>query len=662
MKRFSIFVALIIMMNLLSACRNEADISSADSAAEIFNYNLTDVCSFVPMGNDICVSFRSSGEVAVYNEVGEKTRTLDFGEGVHTNLCMNDDRIYAFTNTESIPCVTVYDLNTDKYTSNRPKNSSIASASTMAVVSDRLYLIYMSDFRDEQQKNVKFDETDDYYFGGETAVSVSMEDFSTTPVDISNVISLKKYSDNEIIYYAYDDIGGYYFTVYNTETEQFSDRVYNNNIGRIFSFAFIDDTNIVWSDFPNRKLTSADITQHNSETDIMSDVVAVYGNDVQYADGRVYVLDNRTGSILRTEYAQAVMCNNEISFCSSEIYSETPYGCGYRINTYMLSDEEFALNILAGNSGYDICMMSSGQSFSQSIRDKGAFYPLDDVPMVSEYLDSCFPYLKEAATDEYGQIWMLPVAVDIPYILYHPENCAEKGIAFDESTSWEYLFSKAEELYQAPELRDKFQLNGYQAEGNILNQYNSFYATDGYDTELFRHLCEMLKGCNIQSSESLHTWIAPISRYNDLTAYYEDYLFELKPYGHSLFEQEAFDMLRAAGLPVIGESTPNCADCIYFCVNMNSDNLEDTLRYISSYCTYMLGRKDTYMLADKSCYSFSGTPLAEDLYRIYSNAEISFALSYEMFWEDYLKYCENQLDIDELISEIGRKTDMYINE
>ncbi len=666
MKRFYAFISLIIIISMLSSCKKENAAPEEFSDSCIFNYNIVDACSFAPIGDDICVSFRSSGEVVLYNELGEKIRALDFGEGVHTNLCLYDNRLYSFTHGVSCPYITVYDLSSDECSS-FVLDTAVPSAHTMAVVNGNIYLIYLRDFSDEQQKNVKFDENDNYRYNGETAVAISTTDFSVTDVDISNVISLKKYSDIEILYYAYDDIGGYYFTVYNTETAQFSERVYNNSIGSIFSFAYIDDTeNIVWSDFPNRKLTSASMNPSDSETDIMSDVITVYGNDVQYADGKVYVLDNMTGSILSTDYAQALRNNREISFCSSEIYSEVPYGCGYTINTSMLSDDEFALNILAGNSSYDICMMSSGQNFSKNIRDKGAFYPLSDVPMVSEYLDSCFPYLKEAATDKYGQIWMIPIAVDIPYILYHPENCVEKGVVFDENTSWDYLFSKAEELYKVPQLRDKYQLNGYQAEGNILNQYSTFYAASGgrnnYDTALFRSICEMLRKSDIPSSESLHTWVAPISRYNDLDAYYEDYLFELKQYRHSLFEQETFDTLRACEPPDIQDDTPNCAHCIYFCVNMNSDNLDDTLRYISSYCSYMLGRSDTYMFTDKARYPFDGTPLAEDLYGIYSNAVISFELSKEMFWEDYIKYSGNQIDIDELINEVGRKTDMYLNE
>lgn len=665
MRRKITAISLVLTICLFSSCQKENTVINEYLGDNVFNYAVNDACSFVPIENDIYVSFRNSEEVAVYNEVGDKIKSLDFGEGYHTNLCLYDNKIYSFTYGENNPFITVYDLNSSEHTSFKV-DTIITSAISMTVVDNNIYLIYWSDSHDEYQESIKFNENDDYSYMGEKAVSISITDFFVTDIDISNVINMKKYSDNEILYYAYDDIGGYYFTIYNTNTKSFSEKIYNNNAGYTFSFCYNDDNkNIVYSDFSNRKLTSISLEPSNTKIDFMPNVVAASGNDIQYANGNCYILDNITGSIYRTEYAKAVKNNKEISFCSSEIYSKVPYGCGYKINTFMLEDDEFALNILAENSTYDICMMSSGQPFSKNIRDKGAFYPLNDVPMVSEYLDSCFPYLKEAATDENGQIWMIPISVDIPYFLYNPKNCAKNNIVFDKNTSWEYLFNKANELYNMHGLSDKYQLNGYQAENNIIDQYNSFYAySEGgsnFDTELFRNICEMLRKNNM-SSESLHTWIMPLSMYDDLNTYYEDYLFELKPYRFSLFEKEAFESLRAYELPDIQDDHPNCADCIYFCVNTNSENLSDTLQYISSYCSYMLDRTDTYMLKDKNRYPFNDTKLAGDLYTIYSDAVINFELSDEMFWEDYQKYSENKIDINEFINEIERKTDMYINE
>jgi hypothetical protein len=50
------------------------------------------------------------------------------------------------------------------------------------------------------------------------------------------------------------------------------------------------------------------------------------------------------------------------------------------------------------------------------------------------YLDAVFPYLKEAATDKNGKIWMLPLDVNIAAIVYHELNCLDAGIDFTANT------------------------------------------------------------------------------------------------------------------------------------------------------------------------------------------------------------------------------------
>ena len=76
----------------------------------------------------------------------------------------------------------------------------------------------------------------------------------------------------------------------------------------------------------------------------------------------------------------------------------------------------------------------------------------------------------------------------------------------------------------------------------------------------------------------------------------------------------------------------------------------------------MLGRNDNYLLNDESIYPFSDTALAKDLFNIYSNAEVHFTPSDDMFWTDYIDYQNGNISLDSLVSEIERKTDMYLNE
>lgn len=426
-------------------------------------------------------------------------------------------------------------------------------------------------------------------------------------------------------------------------------------MGYVFSFDVKDQERVIYSDFSNRKLVSCGIEGGDGEIDFASDLVTTGGNDIQLVGKDCYVLDNASQNIFRMDYEQAVHDNQTIRFCSSEIYSEVPFGCGYQMDSFMLEDEEFALKILAGDRDYDICMMSFGQDFSKNIHDKGAFYPLNELPNVQKYLDSCFPYIKEAARDENGNIWMLPIAVDVPFILYHPENCRELGIQFEDKLSWKVLMDLAGQMYETKSLRNKYQLNGYQLQGNLLKQYNSNFGLvkgkASYDTDLFRDICKSLKATDVDAP-CFMTRMDSMSSYLDLEEYYDNFYFEEMIYKYEVNDPYPYQLLRAVGVPEIQEGIGNCADCIFLCVNGNSENLEAALDFINTYCSYMLTRKDTFMFQDMDSYAYGDSQLMKDLYEIYSNATIDFELPREIFWEDYQNYLEDKISLEDFIQEV----------
>lgn len=78
------------------------------------------------------------------------------------------------------------------------------------------------------------------------------------------------------------------------------------------------------------------------------------------------------------------------------------------IESKKLSAEEFSLTVMSQDKNYDVCMINSSQDYSANIKSKGSFYPLNDVPGVAEYLDKCFPYVKEAAYTESGKYGCCP--------------------------------------------------------------------------------------------------------------------------------------------------------------------------------------------------------------------------------------------------------------
>ncbi|MBP1564922.1 MAG: hypothetical protein J6A58_04100 [Oscillospiraceae bacterium] len=664
MKKIIYTLVLIMALHIFSGCsENKDNINYLEYKENIFDYNIENACAFTVDNGKLFVAFSDDNYINCYDANGNKIDKYDFGEGFHTNLSYYNNVLYSFNYLNTGNTITAYNIQNNTM-QEYSIQTDISSVIAMTVLENKIYMVYWSENSDEYLESIKYSVDDNYIYMGEKAIVIDIENFETEEIPINNVINLKPYSKNEIIYYAYDDIGGYYFTIYNIDKKSFSEKKYNNIPKYTYSFDFYDN-NIIYSDFGNRKITSVNIDNNESVIDFIPNVVTVSGNDLKIENGFCYVLDNHTRSIIRVKYNETIKENKEIKFLSSEIYSEVPYGCGYLINTNIIGDDEFALNILAENSEYDICMMSSAQQFSKNIRDKGAFCKLNEIPMVKEYLDKCFPYLKDAATDKNGDIWMIPIAVDIPCIVYNPENCKKNNIELNSSTTWSELFEICSETSKNHALRNKFSVNGYQAQSDIINRYNLFHSIKNgkavYNNDLFKKYCNLLKDTNIDS-DFLHTRIISMDHYDNLNDYYGDYLFELLPYSFSTFYKETFENLRAIPTPSINGEEKSCAECIYFCVNSNSDNLDDTLNYISSYCSYMMKRVDAYIFEDKNIYLFNDMNLANDLYDIYSNAEVSFSPSNEMFWNDYIEYIQNKISVDELAEEVERKTNMYMDE
>ncbi|MGN1083621.1 MAG: hypothetical protein ACI4QX_01340, partial [Lachnospiraceae bacterium] len=138
-----------------------------------------------------------------------------------------------------------------------------------------------------------------------------------------------------------------------------------------------------------------------------------WDNNLCYVNGRV-ACSTFSGSLVQFRLEDVKKENQKIRYISTGYESAEPYGCGYEMQRTKLAEDKFALKIMALDKDFDLCLVDTAYSFSYNLKENGVFYPLNDVPGVQEYLNACFPYVREAATDEDGNIWMLPIGVSIP--------------------------------------------------------------------------------------------------------------------------------------------------------------------------------------------------------------------------------------------------------
>lgn len=635
--------------NVNMSSNSESDIGDPNSVKEV--YSGGDCVAFLAGGNDLYISTENSDEIIKYKDGNEETR-YSLGEGMHTNLCISDNFLYSVSYTDKGLFLNSFNTANNE-TKSFELDHSITSVLSMCAVGEYVYAI-TRDLDNYRKYDVeKFDEDDDYYNYGELVYKINTSDGSAEKMDIPNIVCLSEKANGIVVFYAYDSQGGYYFTEYNCEKNTFSERKYNNNFKYIFSFAADGDT-IFFSDLNNAKVSSSGISDGIARSDIAPNIWAKSGNDVQLSGGYCYALDSMTGNVFMAPAVSAPKEDAPIRVYISDLFNGDLPTCGHKLKNERASDEEFCLKILANDSDYDLCMMQTGQPFSMELRNKGAFYSLNDVPYVKEYTDALFPGLKKIAADENGDIWMLPVSAEVVYILYNDEMCSKYGIDI-KSMTCEDIYKAGKKLYSDESLRESFTVKALVSANCMIEQYESLMLSKGneinYDSDTFRDICRILTEYPISSD-----FMQAVLKYT--SDRYDSFIFSVESYRDSF----ADDNLNVAGFPLICEGAKQTGDCQYICVNANSDNLEGTLEYISSYCKYMLESKNTFIFSDKSRYTDIDKPVISGLYEVYSNADFTYRLPREVFEEDYIKFLNGDISTDDFINEINRKVNMYLNE
>ena len=310
-----------------------------------------------------------------------------------------------------------------------------------------------------------------------------------------------------------------------------------------------------------------------------------------------------------------------------------------------LGHDEFALSVLAGGAAYDLAYVSSQQDFAYNLRDKGSFYPLNDVPGVQAFLDKCHPYIRDAATGKNGGVWMLPISVNVEAVIYNEANCKKAGIDFSGAAAVYDIIDNVNRAADsgAPE-SDYFFLKA-----DLLKKSMAKYlrGSANLDTPEFRQTAEALKAFMPGEIKYGGGGVSIPDNGNFL------FMNAMGQTGASVIYRDDLYVV-----PLIGTGGVYSADCVFLCVSPDSGNLERTLDYISALCVYLSDKEDNFMLARAPIDS----GYAKRLHALYQNAVIDFNVSDEVFTDDFNRYLNDKITLDQLIKEAGRKLAMYLGE
>lgn len=392
-------------------------------------------------------------------------------------------------------------------------------------------------------------------------------------------------------------------------------------------------------------------TMEGEEALLFSDNVDPW--NIRYVDGFVFYFQSigEERGIIRRFVGDVIGTNRTIQLLSAGMNINRPFGNGYVIKQRILEEDEFALKVLAQDSDFDLYFLESRDDTSYNLMKNGVFYPLNEVEGVKEYIDACFPNVRELAYNEDGDIWMLPIRMGVNTIHYHKEFCAAAGVDFSQMDYGDFLEFVLQTEKENPELG---WYTFYLLQEDFFGQY--FQCQESFDTEMFREYAKKIRrfyeelGGSMTGNPDLlqDTYYYGSSVSDDLTGLWvEERNYDLSPYG-------------VVSVPLMQENICPQGTITFLAVNPESDNLKDTLEYISEYAKYLLQQKNSFMLEDTSTYG--DAPIIREVYEIYRQAYIRFDMDAEIYQTLFWDYAEGKLELEDAIAEMERRRNIYLGE
>lgn len=468
-----------------------------------------------------------------------------------------------------------------------------------------------------------------------------------------------KTQDNTLMIYYYNEENGFGFLEFSPQEEVFKEAGWKTGVSELSEFCqcedgylFIQKQNLHYGTIDGAE---AQITIDSPFLNGYSTISFVYGNEM------VFYYDTNKKLVGRMKITDTMKENKEIRFLMQYGETNKPNGFGYRMKNEFLEVDAYALKVLAQDADFDMFLLYSNSSIAYNLKEKGAFYPLDKVPGVKEYINACFPALKEAATNKDGDIWMIPIQFTVPVLQYPKEHCAKKGVDYSTMDFMDFLVLIENIAVNEP---SKGGMSHYVMISQLFQQYLKEYTT--FDTDVFRSYAKQIRSIYEQVGE-LHFGRGGFRGFNEydirdgkIANIYFDYDINITRQPSFVKAVGDSDKIGVVGVPSISEQSKNIGTVQFLAVNSNSDNLEATLNYVSELCSYMMTQKDSYLLADSSTYT--DTPFVNGHYQVYADSSVYFAMDSEIYWTPFWDYVEGKMELEDMIKEIERKFQMYKGE
>ncbi len=529
-------------------------------------------------------------------------------------------------------------------------------------IEDDFYVIGM--LKEPETKEYELHpDVSEYIYSGQAISQVKVgEQVERLSVDFP--IDIVKTKQNTVLIYHYSEENGFGFLEFHPQEEQLEEVGWT---GKRTSASFFTGCEEGFLFYENSRIFYGTVS--GGEGKLSPKNIFIKGVPTYQRGFLFYVLGD---GVERMGIAHLIKANTPIHLLTNELVLVRPYDSGYLLKEEEVDLETYALKVLAQDTDFDMYLLNSSSSISYNIKEKGVFYPLNEIEGVKEYLEVCFPYIKEVATTQSGDVWMIPISTSIATLVYDKEYCNEKEVNLSNMNFEEFLtfVGEVEETVQ-----EEGSISTHLIIDELFKQYLNSY--DSFDTEVFRNYAKQIRllyaKLGILSKSRPHIIsVMPIINLDEEHYYTKEQLdaipnffYEYNSHVSDLFNYYAerlgnADVFGVTEVPSITEEVGNVGFVTFLAVNPQSENLEITLEYISDFCKYMITQKDTFLLADESMYT--DTPFIKEVYEVYKDGAVFFHMSRDVYWNPFWNYMEGKIGLEEMIEEIERKRDIYVGE
>lgn len=675
-------------------------------------------------------AIRENGEILLSNQEGKLAKydssgqliTVSIPSAFYGNLCYDGDTLYAYDYQQSA----IVELSGDEP---RIVENSIQfhTIRNMVALDGKLYVLGIPFTQENHEKFFAFGRQE-FEDCGEIVYCVDTESGQYSTLDLEHITAEYRTEDGKLYFYGWQE-EKYYLYEYDTEKYQITERLHQESMCSLLSM--VVEGGYLFG-MTSTGLVAIELDTGKREN-LGESLYSMFGNDLQFSKGNLFLYDmvsqsvlqaafiEQDGQLLLLDREEKTGTNNGDSAENTEVTrneeNSKPTASPFpqRTETITLSlpwannilatpdirkisgmkskllispvdNNALLAEMMAGNDEVDIYLNATSSALTQSYKEIGFYTPLNSSEVITSYLDSCFDYIKEAATLENGDIWMVPLYAYMTATWYVPENMELFGL-------------KEENLNIVGNYLDTLeQLQGKLGSYNYYNYASRFisYCDQQYDfiyndyetgeidfrTGVYRDMMERL----------WNGWeqYAGLTEHPLFHSVYEDYpagsdiplnnyefdrsrvIFKTVELSEHIrrgyADAELLEGWRVMGAPGIQEeSEQHSLIVFYLLVNPYSEQKEAAIAYLEAILSSLESTVMKPVFFQKDIEAYAGRyditqPAFLDLYRLSQTAGIFYNYSMDQSSSYIQEYQQGKISLDQAIERRQKKAEMSLYE